>query len=203
MDLSRWVGAVALGACCSLMACGSDDSSGGGSGGAAGSATGGSGGATGGAAGSAGNAGAAASAGSTGKTVACSGLPAEATMVDSGGTNIKIASLIFSDPVSGGATCEVKSDDVKPSLVQFWNDIDSSKLLIELNGSGPVLQTSHGTMDNGGAIPTVLDLPADTDVTVRFEDIGGGLATGYFDVVFQISSTDKAMVKSASFTATM
>ena len=200
--MSRIFVAAALALCASLSACGSDDSSGGGSGGAtggSGGATGGSGGATGGSGGASGSAG---SAGSSGKTVSCNGLPAEAAMVDSQGTNIKIAVLSFSDPLAGSPACEVKSDDVKPSLVQFWNDIDSSKLLIELNGSGPVLQTSHGKMDNSGSIPTVLDLPADTDVTVRFEDIGGGLSTGYYDVVFQITSGDVAKVKSASYTDT-
>ncbi len=125
----------------------------------------------------------------------CSGLPGTANMVDTG--SILIASLTFSDPLDGAPTCTVVEGSPTERLVEFWNDAGSRRL--EVRVGGQLLTTSHGTIDNASTIAAVTDLPADTEVTVRFDD---GVVFGYYDLVFTITSTDTVTVSSAQYTYT-
>lgn len=126
----------------------------------------------------------------------CSGLPATANMVDTGST-ILIASLTFSDFLDGPTTCTVVEGSPSVSLVEFWNDMGSRRLDVRVGGK--LLTTSHGVIDNSTTIAAVTDLPADTEVTVRFDD---GVVFGFYDLVFTISSADTVTVSSAQYTYT-
>lgn len=138
-------------------------------------------------------------AGSAGAPATCGGLPAQAAMTDDDNDGIKIARLTFDDS-SDPPACAVSSGNTPPSLVEFWND-DVAGLRAEFKGAGAVLQASHGIPDN--STPSLESLPVNTDITVRFEDIGGGQATGYYDLAFVFKDANTVEVKTVTFTSTL
>ena len=196
--------------CAALMIhCGSDDSNGPGNGGTGGASSGGassggaagssSGGASGGSAGTGAAAGSAGASGAGGQFVAtCPGLPATAAMTDQDKTGINIASLKF-DEFAVPVVCAVVSETASPRLLEMWHDTGSGKRSVDV--AGFIETTSHGTINNAGVIPIVENLPADTDITVKFLDNDKSLATGTYDITFNIGSNDMATVSSATYTS--